>query len=44
MRSASASTIEGDFGNSSFSYQSASVSELYAGTGDQISNLRDLVA
>ena len=44
VRSASASTIDGDFGNGSFSFQSASVSELYAGTGDQVSNLRNLVA
>ncbi|MEP3046740.1 MAG: hypothetical protein ABJL55_01725 [Roseibium sp.] len=44
VRSASASSIEGDFDNGSFSYQSTSVSELYAGTGDQISNLAGLVA
>ncbi|MEP3428446.1 MAG: hypothetical protein ABJN98_07190 [Roseibium sp.] len=44
VRSASASSIEGDFDNGSFSYQGASVSELYAGTGDQISNLASLVA
>ena len=43
-RSASASTIEGDFSYGSFSHQSASVSELYAGTGDQVSNLLGLVA
>ncbi|QDG74540.1 hypothetical protein [Labrenzia sp. PHM005] len=43
-RSASASTIEGDFNNGSFSYQSASVSELYAGTGNQVSNLAGLTA
>ncbi|WP_422374762.1 hypothetical protein [Roseibium sp.] len=43
-RSASASTIEGDFSNGSFSHQSASVSELYAGTGEQVSNLLGLVA
>ncbi|MCV0427491.1 MAG: hypothetical protein K5905_18695 [Roseibium sp.] len=44
VRSASASTIEGDFDNGSFSYQSASVSELYAGTGEQVSNLASLIA
>jgi len=44
VRSASASSIEGDFDGGSFSYQSASVSELYAGTGEQVSNLRSLVA
>ena len=43
-RSASASSIEGDFGYGSFSSQSASVSELYAGTGEQVSNLLGLVA
>lgn len=43
-RSASASTIEGDFNYGSFSHQSASVSELYAGTGEQVSNLLGLVA
>jgi len=43
-RSASASSIEGDFGYGSFSSQSASVSELYAGTGDQVSNLLGFVA
>lgn len=44
VRSASASTIEGDFDNGSFSYQNASVSELYAGTGEQFSNLAGLIA
>jgi hypothetical protein len=44
VRSASASTIEGEFGYGSFSSQSASVSELYAGTGEQVSNLLGLVA
>lgn len=44
VRSASAAAIEGDFNGGSFSYQSASVSELYAGTGEQASNLRSLVA
>lgn len=44
VRSASASTIEGETANGSFSYQSASVSELYAGTGDQVSNLLGRVA
>lgn len=43
-RSASASTIEGDFSYGSFSSQSASVSELYAGTGDQVSNFLGLTA
>ncbi len=43
-RSASASTIEGSTGNGSFSYQSASVSNLYAGTGEQVSNLAGLLA
>ncbi|MEM9633296.1 MAG: hypothetical protein AAGA50_18340 [Pseudomonadota bacterium] len=44
VRSASASTIEGEFDNGSFSFQSASVSELYAGNNEQISNLAGLVA
>ncbi|WP_422040239.1 hypothetical protein [Roseibium sp.] len=44
VRSASAATIEGDFGDSSFSYLSASVSELYAGTGEQVSNLANRLA
>jgi len=44
VRSASASEIEGEFGNGSFSYQSASVSELYAGTGEQVSSLLGLTA
>jgi hypothetical protein len=44
VRSANASSIEGNFDNGSFSYQSAAVSELYAGTGDQVSNLLGLVA
>ncbi|MBO6890325.1 MAG: hypothetical protein JJ866_00165 [Roseibium sp.] len=44
VRSASAATIEGDFGDSSFSYQSAAVSELYAGTGEQFSNLTGMLA
>jgi hypothetical protein len=44
VRSANASTIEGEFDNGSFSYQSAAVSELYAGTGSQISNLTGLTA
>lgn len=44
VRSANASSIEGDFGYGSFSSQSASVSELYAGTGDQVSNLLGFVA
>lgn len=44
VRSASAAAIEGEFDNGSFSYLSASVSELYAGTGEQVSNLAGLVA
>ncbi|TYC67978.1 hypothetical protein FMN63_18280 [Stappia sp. BW2] len=44
VRSANASSVEGNFDNGSFSYQSAAVSELYAGTGDQVSNLLGLVA
>ncbi len=39
VRSASASNIEAEIGNLSASYQSASVSSLYAGTGDQVGNL-----
>ena len=39
VRSASATNIEADFGNVTASYQNASVSSLYAGTGDQIGNL-----
>jgi len=39
VRSASASSIEADFGNVSASYQSASVSSAYAGTGGQVGNL-----
>jgi len=39
VRSASATTIEADFGNITASYQNASVSSLYAGTGDQVGNL-----
>ncbi|NVK35751.1 MAG: hypothetical protein HWE23_14785 [Rhodobacteraceae bacterium] len=38
-RSASASNIEGDFGSSSFSAQSASVSSLYMGRSEQVGNL-----
>lgn len=44
VRSASASSIEGDFSYGSFSSQSASVSELYAGTGEQLSNFLGLTA
>lgn len=44
VRSANAATIEGEFDNGSFSYLSASVSELYAGTGEQVSNLAGLIA
>jgi len=44
VRTASTSSIEGDFDGGSFSYQSAAVSELYAGTGEQVSNLAGLVA
>lgn len=44
VRSANASTIEGEFDNGSFSYQSSAVSELYAGTGSQISKLAGLTA
>lgn len=44
VRSASASSIEGQFDNGSFSSQNASVSELYAGTGSQVSNLLGLTA
>lgn len=44
VRTASAATIEGEFNDSSFSFQNASVSELYAGTGNQFSNLTGLVA
>lgn len=39
VRSASASNIEADFGNITASYQNASVSSLYAGTGEQVGNL-----
>ncbi|WP_417671108.1 hypothetical protein [Roseibium sp.] len=39
VRSASAANIDADLGNISASYQSASVSSLYAGTGDQVGNL-----
>ena len=39
IRSASATNIEADFGNVTASYQNASVSSLYAGSGDQIGNL-----
>ncbi len=38
-RSASATNIEADFGNVTASYQNASVSSLYAGSGTQIGNL-----
>ncbi|MEJ8476253.1 hypothetical protein [Roseibium algae] len=38
-RSASATNIEANVGNASASYQSASVSSLYAGTGNQVGNL-----
>lgn len=38
-RSAEASNIQTQIGNVSGSYQSASVSELYVGTGDQVGNL-----
>lgn len=44
VRSASAAAIEGEFDGGSFSNSSASVSELYAGTGDQISNLAGYLA
>ena len=44
VRTASAASIEGEFDNGSFSYQSAAVSSLYAGTGEQVSNLAGLVA
>lgn len=44
VRSANASSVEGDFGNSSFSYQSASVSELYSGNSEQVSNVLGLLA
>ncbi len=44
VSSASASAIEGEFDGGSFSYLSASVSQLYAGTGDQVSNLFGLTA
>ncbi|MES0880464.1 hypothetical protein [Roseibium sp. SCP14] len=44
VRSASASTIEGEFDNGSFSFQNASVSELYAGNSEQVSNLAGLIA
>ena len=44
VRTASASSIEGDFDNGSFSYESAAVSELYAGTGNQFSNLAGFLA
>ncbi|WP_417688120.1 hypothetical protein [Roseibium sp.] len=39
VRTASAANIDADLGNISASYQSASVSSLYAGTGDQVGNL-----
>lgn len=39
VRSANATNIEADFGNVTASYQNASVSSLYAGTGDQVGNL-----
>ncbi|MBO0345636.1 hypothetical protein J0X15_10435 [Roseibium sp. CAU 1637] len=38
-RSATAANIEATSGNSALSYQSASVSSLYAGTGEQVGNL-----
>lgn len=44
VRTASASTIEGNLGNAEFSYQSASVSSLYAGSGSQLANLAELTA
>ncbi|GAA0779908.1 hypothetical protein E1180_06370 [Roseibium denhamense] len=44
VRSASAASIDGEFGNGSFSYESASVSQLYAGTGEQFANLTGLTA
>ncbi len=39
VRRASASNIDAELGNLSASYQSASVSSLYAGTGEQLGNL-----
>ncbi|MBN9668801.1 hypothetical protein [Roseibium aggregatum] len=44
VSTASASDIEGTFGNGSFSYESSSVSELYVGTGEQVSSLLGLTA
>ncbi|MCX2724192.1 hypothetical protein [Roseibium salinum] len=44
VRTANASTIEGNFDGGSFSYQSAAVSELYAGSKEQVSNLFGLTA
>ncbi|EFO33103.1 hypothetical protein TRICHSKD4_1727 [Roseibium sp. TrichSKD4] len=44
VRRASASNIEGNFGDLEFSQQRASVSSLYAGSGTQLSNLAELTA
>ncbi|MBO6754843.1 MAG: hypothetical protein JJ902_00820 [Roseibium sp.] len=44
VRSASAANIEAEVGGVSASYQSASVSSLYAGTGAQAAALGDLIA
>ena len=44
VRTASASSIEGRLGDTDFSYQSAAVSSLYAGSGSQISNMAELTA
>lgn len=44
VRSASASSINTEFGGVSASYQNASVSSLYAGGGDQLSALGDYFA
>ncbi|MTI42479.1 hypothetical protein JM93_03937 [Roseibium hamelinense] len=44
VRTASASSIEAEFGGLTATYQSASTSSLYAGTGAQISQLGNLFA
>ncbi|WP_150525242.1 hypothetical protein [Roseibium sediminis] len=44
VRTASASSIEGKLGDAEFSYQSAAVSSLYAGSGSQIASLAELTA
>ncbi|TYC49232.1 hypothetical protein FMN50_24540 [Rhodobacterales bacterium] len=44
VRSASASSLKGEFDYGTVSYQNASVSELYAGSGEQVSNFLGLTA